>query len=254
MNSSSLRKILGLALHLGNLVHYHNGPSETVNAIELSSLMKLQESKVLDSSKTSFLEYVVRILRRYNPHVLAQYRIEFGATLGHLSTIQYQESITELENLQQTFLHLRNMAIQMGTTTQCSKSDDRPLELQENNIKNILKSTTVGQFVWNMTRPIQHVHGERDKTQMLFHQLAHFFGEIVPTSPSMSTTSGMNHEVVPALNDPTILTAVPQMLFHLSQFCSDLDLAMKREIETSKCATMKNSQRNTKAFLVANKI
>ena len=76
MNSSSLRKILGLILHIGNAVNaMGTRGKDKAAAIQLTSLLKLNQAKAFDR-KTSFLEYVARILQRNSPCVLLQYRQE----------------------------------------------------------------------------------------------------------------------------------------------------------------------------------
>ena len=76
MNSSSLRKILGLILHLGNTVNAAGVQGKCpASAIQLSSLLKLNQAKAFDK-KTTFLEFVAVTLRRNYPSLLDQYRQE----------------------------------------------------------------------------------------------------------------------------------------------------------------------------------
>jgi Formin Homology 2 Domain len=141
MTSSSLRKILGLVLHLGNRVH--GSPDTEARAITLASLAQLPRTPCGGSA--SFLECVVRLLQRHAPALLQNYRREFAQTLPQCQGISWKESWHELEAFHATVAAL-------PSTAPVHLVDAAKVRLQE------------------MEEPVQ-------STESVLDQLVHFFGE-----------------------------------------------------------------------------
>lgn len=215
MNSSSLRKILGIVLYIGNHVNTSGmRGKDRVTAIQLSSLLKLQQAKTFDR-KTSFLEYVVRILRRSSPGVLRLYRPEMPS-LSRAANIQWAESVSELKALEENLAELRSMALQFGTEN-LQKQHPHQDHIYTEKETSVLHLSSLGQFVLRASLLITTVYAEIDAANIVFDQLVHYFGE----SPDPQTAKESSE-------------AAPQILLYLSQFCADLDVAVDRAEEYEK--------------------
>jgi Formin Homology 2 Domain len=225
MNSSSLRKILGLVLYLGNVVNTNGTRAkEKAAAIHLSSLLKLQQAKAYDR-KTSFLEYAARVLHRTNPGVAAQYRLELGS-LSRAANVQWSDTVAELAGLDEHLKELRQMALQLssrgGATQQYSI-------LSEEEETRLLHMTSLGRFAVKAGSRMISVHAEINAAKLVFDQLVHYFGE----AASDSTTRLDDGENEGDTSHTTTMTA-PLILSCLAQFCSDLEVAIKRAEEHDK--------------------
>jgi hypothetical protein len=97
MNSSSLRKILGLVLHLGQALS-----GDEARAIALSSLAQWHRAP----GGAAFLECVVSLLKRHAPPILSHYHTELAPLLLRCQGISWPESLHELAALQRTFAAL----------------------------------------------------------------------------------------------------------------------------------------------------
>jgi hypothetical protein len=225
MNSSSLRKILGLVLHLGNVVNTNGTRAkEKAAAIHLSSLLKLQQAKAYDR-KTSFLEYVARILHRTNPGVAAQYRLELGS-LSRAAIVQWSDTVAELAVLDEHLTELRRMALQLSSRGGATQQYNILSEEEETRL---LHTTSLGRFALEADFRMISVHAEVNAAQLVFDQLVHYFGEAASDSKTRLDDSGGEGATS---HNPTM--TAPLILSCLAQFCSDLEVAMQRAEEHEK--------------------
>ena len=242
MNSSSLRHILGLILHLGNAINTTGTKAKDhASAIQLSSLMKLNHAKAFDK-KTTFLEYVARILRRNCPSLLLQYRQDL-ASLSRAEKIQWKDSIAELESLDDNLTEIRKMALRMAlssssSTPLCANSsevDELLAELSSEEEVSLLQSTSLGRFTFEACLRMASVYAEIEAAKTVFGQMVHYFGEV---------------------NEDDEHPNPQEILCNLAKFCNDLDVAVERAIASEKAkarelrrAPQSSSQSATKNVL-----
>jgi len=222
MNSSSLRHILGLILHIGNAINTTGTKAKDhASAIQLSSLMKLNHAKAFDK-KTTFLEYVARILRRNCPALLLQYRQDL-ASLSRAEKIQWNESIAELESLDDNLTEIRKMALRTALSSSSSSStalgdnlsevDDLLAELSSEEEVSLLQSTSLGRFTFEACLRMASVYAEIEAAKTVFGQMVHYFGEV---------------------NEDDEHPNPQEILCNLAKFCNDLDVAVERAIASEK--------------------
>ena len=189
MNSCSLRKIIGLILHIGNIINNEavtDGLSSEAVAIELSSLSTIESMKGYDTNHTNFLQYIVQKLYTETPHIMQIFRNEFisnttttnGSTAStgsksrqdtrtvltlhsskRLNTTinQYPESVRNLHNINNQFEKLRLMI---------DDADDRTVEIAK-----------ICQFIDESIEPIRNIIDEYNSTCHAFDRILNYFGE-----------------------------------------------------------------------------
>lgn len=223
MSSSSLRKILGAILYFGNECNTTGPkPKDSVSAIQLVSLLKLNQAKTFDK-KTTFLEYVARILRRNCPDLLLQYRQDL-ATLCRAEKIQWIDTVTELEALDEKLTEVRRLALQSAkakslvNNSRHSSTNNLDADFSSDDEVHLLQSTPLGRFTFEACLQMASIYAEVEAAKTVFGQLAHYFGEVCQEE---SSDKYQPQEIVR----------------HLSKFCNDLDMATERAIVSEKART-----------------
>jgi hypothetical protein len=227
MNSSSLRKILGMILHIGNAINTSGGiRGEEASALRLSTLLKLNQAKAFDK-KTTFLEYVTRILRRNHPSLLLDYRQELSS-LGRAEKIQWKDIATEAQELADKLIQLRQMALRLVVPPSVDLSS-----LASGEELKILQSTALGRFTIDAVFRMESLSAELDSAKTVFDQLQHYFGEIDEAEVSMPNPQ--------------------EILKHVAQFCSDMDKVVERTERYEK-ARAREMRKNSSTGLRSKKI
>jgi hypothetical protein len=227
MNSSSLRKILGMILHIGNAINTSGGiRGEEASALRLSTLLKLNQAKTFDK-KTTFLDYVTRILRRNHPSLLLDYRHELSS-LGRAEKIQWKDIATEAQELADKLIQLRQMALRLAVLPSVDISS-----LSSGEELKILQSTALGRFTIDAMFRMESLSAEMDSAKTVFDQIMHYFGEIEEAEVSMPNPQGI--------------------LKHVAEFCSDVDKVVERTDRYEK-ARAREMRKSSSADLRSKKI
>jgi hypothetical protein len=113
MSASRFRKVLGIVLHLGNLLNTAGSSSKDMaGAVKVESLLKLHQAKAFDKKTMTFLQYAACVIRKNSPTLL-QFKDDLR-TLTLAKEVDWEQSLDELENMEASLSEIRQLALASG--------------------------------------------------------------------------------------------------------------------------------------------
>lgn len=176
MSASRFRKVLGIVLHLGNLLNTAgSGSKDMAGALKVESLLKLHQAKAFDK-KTTFLQYAVCVIRRNSPTLL-QFKDDLH-TLMLAEKVNWEQSLDELETMEASLSEIRQLALASGGEegqwlVGTSKGD---AILAAEDEARCLQST-LGNFAVDACERMTPAYGEIESSKRAFQALLNYFGE-----------------------------------------------------------------------------
>ncbi|GAX20383.1 diaphanous 3 [Fistulifera solaris] len=186
-NSVRLRQLLGIILEFGNRLNTAgSGSYQKAGAFTIDSLLKLKQAKAFDK-KTTFLEYVIRIVNRNN-ELLLRFEDDIP-TVFKADKVSWEQCIGDLEEVENQLENVRRMALYQARHTHAyglkkknTKDDDESLSDAEEEFSleeevEALKSTQVGMFTLSAIKYISALRDKIEETKFKFSSLLEYFGE-----------------------------------------------------------------------------
>lgn len=146
---------------------------EPAVAFHLSSLRSLSQAKAFDK-RTSFLEYVARVTRRNEPHLL--HFTDDLASLSRATKLDWESTQNEVENLENRISFLRTFA--MSSAGMKDQQNAHQSELNE------LRKTSLGCFTIESCLKMTHLYSEIEASQNAFDAVVDYFGETEVKKPA----------------------------------------------------------------------
>jgi hypothetical protein len=211
MSASRFRKVLGIVLHLGNLLNTTGSSSKDMaRALKVESLLKLHQAKAFDK-KTTFLQYAVCVIRRNSPTLL-QFKDDLH-TLSLAEKINWEQSLDEFEIMEASLGEIRQLALastgEEGQSLFGTLEGEASLALEDE--ARCLQSTYIGSFTVDASERMKSAHGEIESSKRAFEALLNYFGE------------EQRSEIGPQ-----------NFLRTLSLFCGNFDTAVEQAISSEK--------------------
>ncbi len=183
-NSARLRKLLGVVLNIGNRLNTA-GPTQKgkAGAFTLNSLLKLNQAKAFDK-KTTFLHYVVVVMRRNNEDLLG-----FKDDLSNVmkaEKIYWDQCVTDLEEVENQLENVRKLALYEARSkghrrhNRLKEGDDESLSdvsLSLEKEVEYLRSTKVGLFVLKSIKKVSALREQVETTKEKWYNVLEYFGE-----------------------------------------------------------------------------
>jgi hypothetical protein len=177
MSASRFRKVLGIVLHLGNLLNTTgSGSKDMAGALKVESLLKLHQAKAFDK-KTTFLQYAACVIR-WNSPTLLQFKDDLH-TLKLAEKVNWEQSLDELENMEASLSEIRQLALASGAEEGQSRvgiSEDEASLAEEDKVR-CLQSTYIGTFTVDASVRMYSAYGEIESSKRAFEALLNYFGE-----------------------------------------------------------------------------
>ncbi|GAX26829.1 diaphanous 3 [Fistulifera solaris] len=186
-NSVRLRQLLGIILEFGNRLNTAgSGSYQKAGAFTIDSLLKLKQAKAFDK-KTTFLEYVIRIVNRNN-ELLLRFEDDIP-TVFKADKVSWEQCVGDLEEVENQLENVRRMALYQarhthayGLKKKSTKDDDESLSDAEEEFSleeevEALKSTQVGMFTLSAIKYISALRDKIEETKFKFSSLLEYFGE-----------------------------------------------------------------------------
>jgi len=185
-NSTRLRQLLGIILTFGNRLNTAGNGKRRAGAFTLDSLLKLRQAKAFDK-KTTFLHYIVLIVRRNN-ELLLNFKDDIGAVF-QADKVYWDQCVSDLEEVENQLENVRRIALYQARQAMIyrlrrKKKDDDEESLSDEEASlsleeevEALRATDIGLFTLSA---IKYVSGLRDKveeTKTKFARLLEYFGE-----------------------------------------------------------------------------
>jgi hypothetical protein len=187
-NSVRLRKLLGIILTFGNRLNTAGNGKRKAGAFTLDSLLKLNQAKAFDK-KTTFLNYIVLIVRRNN-ELLLNFKSDLP-TVFEADKIFWDQCIADLEEVENQLENVRKIALYQAQQAQSfrrrrkSKPRDDPdeslsdseeaLSLEEE--VEMLRATPIGMFTLTAIKYVSTLRDSVENTKEMFARLLEYFGE-----------------------------------------------------------------------------
>jgi hypothetical protein len=177
MSASRFRKVLGIVLHLGNLLNTAGSSfKDMAGALKVESLLKLHQAKAFDK-KTTFLQYAVSVIRRNSPTLL-QFKDDLH-TLSLAEKVNWEQSLEELEIMEVSLSEIRQLALASSCTEGRSRdgTSDGEASLAAEDKARCLQSTYIGSFTVDASERMASAYGEIESSKRAFEALLNYFGE-----------------------------------------------------------------------------
>lgn len=177
--SSSLRKLLGIILSLGNRLNTagEDRKNRAVAGIPLSALVELEQVKAYDGAKTSFLQYVVTIIQRNHPDMLPGFGTELDCVFP-AERIQYDQWKEQIYTTEKHLESLKKIALNEARSQ--SNFEEEIL---------LLRVTKPGMFVVQSLRILDDLKQKNEELALLFDDLNSYFAIPNHENSSQRTTS-----------------------------------------------------------------
>jgi hypothetical protein len=177
MSTSRLRKVLGIVLHLGNLLNTARSSSKDMaGALKVESLLKLHQAKAFDK-KTTFLQYAACVIRRNSPTLL-QFKEDLH-TLTLAEKVNWEQSLDELQNMEASLSEIRQLALASDAKEGQSRvgTSEGEASLTAEDEVRCLQSTYIGRFTVDASLRMTSAYGEIESSKRAFEALLNHFGE-----------------------------------------------------------------------------
>ena len=188
-NSTRLRQLLGIILAFGNRLNTAGNGKRRAGAFTLDSLLKLNQAKAFDK-KTTFLHYIVHIVRRNNEPLL-HFKDDLP-TISKADKVFWDQCLSDLEEVENQLENIRKISLYQAR--QHSKAyrirrkkqreddgdeslseDDESLTLEEEVAA--LRATQVGLFTLTAIKYVSSLREKVEQTKEKFSRLLEYFGE-----------------------------------------------------------------------------
>jgi hypothetical protein len=177
MSAFCFRKVLGIVLHLGNLLNTTGSSSKDMaGALKVESLLKLHQAKAFDK-KTTFLQYAASVIRRNSPTLL-QIKDDLR-TLTLAKKVNWEQSLDELENMEASLSEIRQLALASGAEDSQSRvgiSEGEASLIAEEEVR-CLQSTYIGSFTVDASLRMASAYGDIESSKRAFLAFLNYFGE-----------------------------------------------------------------------------
>jgi hypothetical protein len=187
-NSIRLRQLLGIVLTFGNRLNTAGNRKRKAGAFTLDSLLKLNQAKAFDK-KTTFLQYIVLIVRRNNelllrfkddlPSVLQADKVFWDQCVSDLEEVENQ-----LENVRRIALHQARQAKSYRLPRKKSRGEENEEDLSDADISlsleeevEALRATPIGLFTLSAIKYVSSLRDKVEETKSKFASLLEYFGE-----------------------------------------------------------------------------
>ncbi|EEC47776.1 formin like protein [Phaeodactylum tricornutum CCAP 1055/1] len=187
-NSIRLRQLLGIVLTFGNRLNTAGNRKRKAGAFTLDSLLKLNQAKAFDK-KTTFLQYIVLIVRRNNelllrfkddlPSVLQADKVFWDQCVSDLEEVENQ-----LENVRRIALHQARQAKIYRLPRKKSRGEENEEDLSDADISlsleeevEALRATPIGLFTLSAIKYVSSLRDKVEETKSKFASLLEYFGE-----------------------------------------------------------------------------
>lgn len=166
-NSVRLRKLLGIILFLGNRLNLA-GMEDKVPAagLTLDSLSKLDQVKAFDEAKTTFLQYMVKIVGRNKPDLLS-FKDDLASVLKAERLSWDREQLCLING---RIERVRSLALRHARQT---ASNSNRHVLNEDVL--LLRTTRVGMFVVNAEKTLSQIQEKANELDAQFEDLMVYF-------------------------------------------------------------------------------
>jgi hypothetical protein len=188
-NSVRLRKLFGIVLNIGNRLNTAGpGQKRKAGAFSIKSLLKLNQAKAFDN-KTTFLHYVVLVLRR-NSEELLDFKGDLP-TVFKADKIYWDQCVSELEEVETQLENVRKIALHEAKSskimyqlpkTKSSEADNDSDDLSVDSMSledevSLLRSTKTGMFALSAIRKVSQLRERVDTAKYKFVSLLKYLGE-----------------------------------------------------------------------------
>jgi len=186
-NSVRLRKLLGIVLNIGNRLNTAGNSSKSkAGAFTLESLLKLSHAKAFDK-KTTFLQYMVLIVRRNN-EILLNFKDDLPTVLK-ADKVFWDQCLNDLEEVENQLENVRRMALHQAHIINRHKlrkrnkkkevHDEDSLSEVEMSLEeevDALRATRLGQFTLVAIKRVSTLREKVELTNRKFARLQEYFG------------------------------------------------------------------------------
>lgn len=189
-NSTRLRQLLGIVLTFGNRLNTAGNGKRKAGAFTLDSLLKLNQAKAFDK-KTTFLHYIVLIVRRNN-EVLLHFKDDLPSVFAG-EKVFWDQCVADLDEVENQLENLRKIALYQAHQNQGyrlrqkkknhhqqdpdeSLSDDELVLTLEEEVE-ALRATPIGLFTLNAIRLVSSLRDKVENTNKMYNFLLEYFGE-----------------------------------------------------------------------------
>jgi len=187
-NSVRLRQLLGIVLTFGNRLNTAGNGKRKAGAFTLDSLLKLKQAKAFDK-KTTFLHYIVLIVRRNN-ELLLNFKDDIP-TVYTSDKIFWDQCVADLEEVENQLENVRKIALYQAQQQHAfrrrrkSKKDDPDDESLSDNEDSLsleeeveaLRATPIGIFTLSAIKYVSALRDKVESTKDMFAHLLEYFGE-----------------------------------------------------------------------------
>lgn len=186
-NSVRLRQLFGIILTFGNRLNtVGSGKQRRAGAFTLDSLLKLKQAKAFDK-KTTFLHYIVLIVRRNN-EILLRFKDDLPSVYK-ADKIYWDQCINDLEEVENQLENVRKIALYQARQshsyrlrrkkreddTESLSDGDMDLSLEEE--VELLRATSIGQFTLSAIKYVSSLRDKVEVTKTKFERLLEYFGD-----------------------------------------------------------------------------
>jgi Formin Homology 2 Domain len=186
-NSSRLRQLFGIVLTFGNRLNTAGNGKRKAGAFTLDSLLKLREAKAFDK-KTTFLHYIVMIVRRNN-ETLLDFKEDIP-TVYEGDKIFWDQCIADLEQVENQLENVRKIALYQAHQSNAfrlrrrNKKEDPEESLTDDDLEmtleeelETLRATHIGVFTLTAIKYVSALRENVESTKIMFARLLEYFGE-----------------------------------------------------------------------------
>ena len=186
-NSVRLRQLLGIVLTFGNRLNTAGNGKRKAGAFTLDSLLKLKQAKAFDK-KTTFLHYIVLIVRRSNEFLL-NFKDDIP-TVYSADKIFWDQCVADLEEVENQLENVRKIALYQAQQQHAfrrrrkARRDDPEESLSDNEESlsleeevEALRATPIGIFTLSAIKYVSALRDKVESTKDMFAHLLEYFGE-----------------------------------------------------------------------------
>ncbi|GKY93425.1 hypothetical protein MPSEU_000310000 [Mayamaea pseudoterrestris] len=186
-NSVRLRQLFGIILTFGNRLNtVGSGKQRRAGAFTLDSLLKLKQAKAFDK-KTTFLHYVVLIVRRNN-EILLRFKDDLPSVF-RADKIFWDQCVNDLEEVENQLENVRKISLHQARQSHTyrlrrKKRDDDAESLSDGEMDlsleeevELLRSTPIGMFTLSAIKYVSSLRDKVEVTKTKFARLLEYFGD-----------------------------------------------------------------------------
>jgi len=185
-NSVRLRQLMGIVLTFGNRLNTAGNGQTKAGAFTLDSLLKLNQAKAFDK-KTTFLHYIVLIVRRNN-ELLLRFKDDLP-NVFKADRIYWDQCVTDLEEVENQLENVRKIALYqarhaMAYRFRRKKREDDEESLSDGEVSlsleeevEALRATPIGLFTLSAIKLVSSLRDKVEETKAKYARTLEYFGE-----------------------------------------------------------------------------